>query len=66
MIKIGRISDLPKQPLNWPQCGSFDYVEENGFSVIESQKHTVLISLTIISFIFYFDVNQLVFELSCI
>lgn len=25
LVKIGSVEDVPKPPLNWPQCGNFDY-----------------------------------------
>jgi hypothetical protein len=28
LIKIGQDRDLPPEPKNWPQCGSFKYVNK--------------------------------------
>jgi L-ascorbate oxidase len=36
LIKIGNQRDLPRPPMNWPQCGNYDYTPDKTYSIFNN------------------------------
>lgn len=42
LIKTGNVSDLPNEPIGWPQCGDFIIKENIKLSFMNSAKFNTL------------------------
>ena len=54
LIKIGNVTDLPKEPTNWPQCGDFVNEDESQSNFLnQSNKNNNNLKLLTLFFISY-------------
>lgn len=55
LIKIGNISDLPKEPTNWPKCGNFFYIEEPKSMFLINNSNSIKVHIALFVFIIIND-----------